>query len=321
MRVHYHGAFRFRTGRLGNGEVGAHAAGKHDQVRGELFAALEANAFHVFRAQNALALRPAEDFHPGLPRNVHEHGGRFLVQLAHHGPLGRFQHRHPASLLPQSPCGFQAQHAAADDHGALRAAVQPATDGADVPQAADGDRAGHGGAGDGRNKALRAQRIYAAVIVQARAAVQPDLLRIGIKPLHPAARQQQDALTLKPCGLPEVQRFFRGPERFGEHGAGIGRRIFIGHQDNGAGSVAFPDGFGGGERGGTAAQHEKDFLGIAAERDVFRRDGDKLFGACATDGADGFFGAEDGAADETFDHGLHRHTSVFLTSRHGTAAL
>ena len=109
-------------GQLG---VGADAHGHHHQVGRDLGAVLELQRHHaatlaaVLVANQGLGLAAHDEAHAALFQRLLQHLAGHHVELALHQRRHHVDHRHLHAALHQAVGRFQAQQAAADDHGVL----------------------------------------------------------------------------------------------------------------------------------------------------------------------------------------------------------
>jgi hypothetical protein len=110
--------FDFQSGLFRQRTVRPDARGNHHQVRRDLRAILQQNAFHPFTAED-LACHGIFSQRYADPVDVlAQDFSRPLVQLARKEPPVTFQESHVSAALGQRPGGLQAQNSAADTDAA-----------------------------------------------------------------------------------------------------------------------------------------------------------------------------------------------------------
>ena len=298
--VHHDGTVHRHTGGLGNGGIGPHAAGHHHQLGRDHFPAAQPHA-----GDPGIALQGGDlhaQFHPhakvGAPGQQQLGGG--VIQLTAHQGGGQFQHRDLAAVAAQLGGSLQAQHAAANHHRLFQRGdgLHPAH----IGQAADGDHALPLMAGDGRHKALAAQRKDQLGIAHRLAAVQHHSAVPGIHALHLPVQHLGDVPAVVPAlgmqgHLVLVQP---GEHGLGQHGPLVGRPL-VGDQDNLTGGIPFPDGLGGVHTGAAVAQDHIGVLAVVPVGDGLLLHLHELVPAHAAHRAGVQRGVKDLAADQALD--------------------
>ena len=128
------------------------------------------------------------------------------VELALHQAVEQVDDGHRAALRGDAARRLEAEQAAADDGGVLRAADRRRADRLAVLGSAERVHARQVDAGDRRHQRLRAGREDELVVGEVLAVVEVDDTRLGVDRRHPAAEHELDVVVGVPLRRTQLQR-------------------------------------------------------------------------------------------------------------------